>query len=174
MLCCAVLCYPVLRLAVLCCAVQGKDAIKFLEGLVTGDIAGLADGTGSLSVFTNEKGGIIDDTVITKVYLAYAQAVATTLRLLVYVRVCGLCACESSRSLPSPVDITSHVLALLPIAWLLTACLPLLPASPAGHRQGDLPCCERRLQGEGLGTHWAALAGSKGVRPCKPIGARLI
>lgn len=46
---------------------QGKDAVKFLEGLVVGDIAGLADGTGSLSVFTNEKGGIIDDTVITKV-----------------------------------------------------------------------------------------------------------
>lgn len=46
---------------------QGKDAIAFLEGLVVGDIAGLADGTGSLSVFTNEKGGIIDDTVITKV-----------------------------------------------------------------------------------------------------------
>lgn len=46
---------------------QGKDAVQFLEGLVTGDIAGLADGTGSLSVFTNERGGIIDDTVITKV-----------------------------------------------------------------------------------------------------------
>lgn len=46
---------------------QGKDAVRFLEGLVTGDIGGLADGTGSLSVFTNEKGGIIDDTVITKV-----------------------------------------------------------------------------------------------------------
>jgi aminomethyltransferase len=48
-------------------AAQGKDAISFLEGLVVGDIAGLADGTGSLSCFTNEKGGIIDDTVITKV-----------------------------------------------------------------------------------------------------------
>ena len=46
---------------------SGKDAIPFLEGLVVGDIAGLADGTGSLSVFTNEKGGIIDDTVVTKV-----------------------------------------------------------------------------------------------------------
>ena len=46
---------------------QGKDAIAFLETLVVGDVAGLADGTGTLSVFTNEQGGIIDDTVITKV-----------------------------------------------------------------------------------------------------------
>ncbi|KAI7843213.1 hypothetical protein COHA_003193 [Chlorella ohadii] len=46
---------------------KGKDAIPFLESLVVGDIAGLADGTGTLSVFTNEKGGIIDDTVVTKV-----------------------------------------------------------------------------------------------------------
>ena len=45
---------------------QGKDAIKFLEGLVVGDIEGIPDGQGSLSVFTNEQGGIIDDTVITK------------------------------------------------------------------------------------------------------------
>lgn len=34
---------------------------------MVGDIAALQDGTGSLSVFTNEQGGIIDDTVITKV-----------------------------------------------------------------------------------------------------------
>lgn len=46
---------------------KGKDAIPFLEKLVVGDVKGLANGTGSLSVFTNEKGGIIDDTVITKV-----------------------------------------------------------------------------------------------------------
>eukprot|EP00897_Mesotaenium_endlicherianum_P001794 jgi/Mesen1/1642/ME000135S00635 len=48
-------------------SLKGKDAISFLETLVVGDIAALKDGTGSLSVFTNEKGGIIDDTVITKV-----------------------------------------------------------------------------------------------------------
>lgn len=48
-------------------APQGKDAIAFIESLVVGDIASLKDGTGSLSCFTNEKGGIIDDTVITKV-----------------------------------------------------------------------------------------------------------
>lgn len=46
---------------------SGKDTIPFLEGLVVGDVAGLEVGTGSLSVFTNEKGGIIDDTVVTKV-----------------------------------------------------------------------------------------------------------
>lgn len=36
-----------------------------MERLVVGDIGGLKDGAGTLSVFTNEKGGIIDDTVIT-------------------------------------------------------------------------------------------------------------
>jgi len=46
---------------------RGKDAVAFLEGLVTGDVRGLADGTGTLSVLTNARGGIIDDTVVTKV-----------------------------------------------------------------------------------------------------------
>eukprot|EP01024_Parvocaulis_polyphysoides_P037358 TRINITY_DN3328_c0_g1_i2.p1 TRINITY_DN3328_c0_g1~~TRINITY_DN3328_c0_g1_i2.p1 ORF type:complete len:441 (-),score=71.15 TRINITY_DN3328_c0_g1_i2:181-1503(-) len=46
---------------------KGKDALTFLESLVVGDIKSLQDGTGTLSVFTNENGGIIDDTVITKV-----------------------------------------------------------------------------------------------------------
>lgn len=36
-----------------------------MEKVVVGDIAGLADGNGCLSLVTNEKGGIIDDTVIT-------------------------------------------------------------------------------------------------------------
>eukprot|EP00884_Botryococcus_braunii_P017173 jgi/Botrbrau1/4139/Bobra.0192s0012.2 len=48
-------------------SLKGPDSVKFLEGLVVGDIAGIPNGSGSLSVFTNEKGGIIDDTVITKV-----------------------------------------------------------------------------------------------------------
>lgn len=50
-------------------SLKGKDAIAFVEKLVVGDIAGLKDNSGSLSVFTNEKGGIIDDTVVTKVQL---------------------------------------------------------------------------------------------------------
>ena len=51
----------------MCLCLQGKDAIPFLETLVVGDIAILKPGTGSLSVITNEQGGIIDDTVVTKV-----------------------------------------------------------------------------------------------------------
>jgi len=47
-------------------SLEGKDAIAFLETLVVGDVAGIPVGSGSLSVFTNEKGGIIDDTVVTR------------------------------------------------------------------------------------------------------------
>lgn len=39
--------------------------MAFLEKVVVGDIAGLAPGSGCLSLVTNAKGGIIDDTVIT-------------------------------------------------------------------------------------------------------------
>lgn len=46
---------------------KGKDTIKFLEKLVVCDIGSIPDGSGSLSVLTNEQGGCIDDTVITKV-----------------------------------------------------------------------------------------------------------
>lgn len=56
-------------------SLKGNDAIKFLETLVVGDIASLKDGTGTLSVVTNEKGGAIDDTVITKVNDKYAYLV---------------------------------------------------------------------------------------------------
>ena len=44
---------------------HGKDRVAFLERLVVSDIAGLAAGSGCLSLVTNEQGGIIDDTVIT-------------------------------------------------------------------------------------------------------------
>jgi aminomethyltransferase len=44
----------------------GKDKTKFLESLVVADLEGLPIGNSTLSLFTNEKGGIIDDTVINK------------------------------------------------------------------------------------------------------------
>ncbi|KAL3596133.1 hypothetical protein D5086_007770 [Populus alba] len=46
---------------------QGQGLYSFLEKLVIADVAALAPGTGTLTVFTNEKGGAIDDSVITKV-----------------------------------------------------------------------------------------------------------
>lgn len=46
--------------------VHGADAVKFVESVVVGDIAALKPGESQLSLITNAKGGIIDDTVITK------------------------------------------------------------------------------------------------------------
>ncbi|KJE89368.1 glycine cleavage system protein T [Capsaspora owczarzaki ATCC 30864] len=43
---------------------HGAQRVQFLESLVVADVAGLAETAATLSVFTNEKGGIIDDTVI--------------------------------------------------------------------------------------------------------------
>lgn len=43
----------------------GKDAIKFIERMVVGDIQSLKPGDAKLSLIMNEKGTIVDDTVIT-------------------------------------------------------------------------------------------------------------
>lgn len=44
--------------------VTGKDRKKFFETLVVADLENLPVGQGTLSVFTNEQGGIIDDTIV--------------------------------------------------------------------------------------------------------------
>ena len=43
---------------------SGKDRVEFLENILRGNISGLKEGEGCLSLVTNEKGGIIDDMVI--------------------------------------------------------------------------------------------------------------
>lgn len=43
----------------------GTDRVKFLEKLVVADVTGLPENSATLSLFTNEQGGIIDDAVIT-------------------------------------------------------------------------------------------------------------
>ena len=48
-------------------SLKRKDSVPFLEKLVVADVAGLDPGNGTLTVFTNEKGGVIDDTVLAKV-----------------------------------------------------------------------------------------------------------
>jgi len=46
--------------------IHGRDRIKFIETLVPADVVGLPDNVGTLSVFTNENGGIKDDLIVTK------------------------------------------------------------------------------------------------------------
>ncbi|ODQ67316.1 aminomethyltransferase [Nadsonia fulvescens var. elongata DSM 6958] len=45
---------------------SGPDAVKLLEIVTPGDIQGLSDFNSTLSVLLNDKGGIIDDTIITR------------------------------------------------------------------------------------------------------------
>lgn len=48
--------------------VRGKDAIECFESICTADIGGLANNSGTLTVFTNANGGILDDLIVTKVH----------------------------------------------------------------------------------------------------------
>ncbi|KAI8051339.1 hypothetical protein BDF22DRAFT_744956 [Syncephalis plumigaleata] len=43
----------------------GKDRVKFYEQLTVADLQALPEGHGTLSVYTNEDGGIIDDLIVT-------------------------------------------------------------------------------------------------------------
>ncbi|XP_077575399.1 aminomethyltransferase, mitochondrial [Stigmatopora nigra] len=56
--------------------VHGKDRIKFMESLVVADISELKDNQGTLSLFTNDKGGIIDDLIVTKTDQGYLYVVS--------------------------------------------------------------------------------------------------
>lgn len=46
--------------------IRGKDRVAFIESLVVGDIAGLKDSQGTLTLFTNPEGGIKDDLIVNK------------------------------------------------------------------------------------------------------------
>jgi len=50
------------------CSVRwtGKDAVDFVERVTTADVHGLPPMKGTLSVILNEKGGVIDDTIVSK------------------------------------------------------------------------------------------------------------
>ncbi|CAN9515753.1 unnamed protein product [Ophioblennius macclurei] len=56
--------------------VHGRDRVKFMESLVVADIAELKDNQGTLSLFTNDKGGIIDDLIVTKTDQGYLYVVS--------------------------------------------------------------------------------------------------
>lgn len=46
--------------------IHGEDRVKFIESLVVSDIQGLKINTGTLTVYTTESGGIIDDLIVNK------------------------------------------------------------------------------------------------------------
>lgn len=47
--------------------VRGKAAVECFESICTADIKGLEPSSGTLTVFTNANGGILDDLIVTKV-----------------------------------------------------------------------------------------------------------
>ncbi|XP_075430220.1 aminomethyltransferase, mitochondrial isoform X2 [Ascaphus truei] len=56
--------------------VLGKDRVPFMESLVVADIAELKKNQGTLSLFTNERGGIIDDLIVTNASEGYLYVVS--------------------------------------------------------------------------------------------------
>jgi len=56
--------------------IRGKDRIAFMESLVTGDIGLLKPGTGTLTLFTNQNGGIIDDLIVSNTESDYLYVVS--------------------------------------------------------------------------------------------------
>lgn len=56
--------------------VHGKDRVKFMESLVVADVAELKDNQGTLSLFTNDRGGIMDDLIVTKTDQTYLYVVS--------------------------------------------------------------------------------------------------
>ncbi|XP_055930757.1 aminomethyltransferase, mitochondrial-like isoform X1 [Argiope bruennichi] len=46
--------------------IRGKNCIEFLEGLVVADIKNLKENQGVLTLMTNNRGGIIDDMIVTR------------------------------------------------------------------------------------------------------------
>ena len=56
--------------------VHGTDSMALMEALTVADVQGLAPGQGTLSLFTNDKGGIEDDLIITKAAEDYLYVVS--------------------------------------------------------------------------------------------------
>ncbi|CAF0708932.1 unnamed protein product [Brachionus calyciflorus] len=56
--------------------VYGKDRYKYIESLIVSDIAGLKSDLGTLTVFTNSNGGIIDDLIVSNTSNNYLYIVS--------------------------------------------------------------------------------------------------
>ncbi|KAG5672345.1 hypothetical protein PVAND_002478 [Polypedilum vanderplanki] len=58
----------------------GKDAIECFESITTADIRELSDRNGTLTVFTNDKGGILDDLIVNRVNSEFLYVVSNAAR----------------------------------------------------------------------------------------------
>lgn len=56
--------------------IHGKDRVRFIETAVVGDIHGLKDNQGTLTVYTTTSGGIIDDLIVSKTTDGYLYVVS--------------------------------------------------------------------------------------------------
>ena len=56
--------------------VHGEDRFAFMESLTVGDIAGLKTNQGTLTLYTNERGGIQDDLIVTNAREGYLYVVS--------------------------------------------------------------------------------------------------
>uniref|UniRef100_A0A8C5XB19 Aminomethyltransferase n=1 Tax=Microcebus murinus TaxID=30608 RepID=A0A8C5XB19_MICMU len=56
--------------------ILGSDRVKLMESIVVGDIAELEPNQGTLSLFTNEAGGILDDLIVTNTSEGYLYVVS--------------------------------------------------------------------------------------------------
>lgn len=63
--------------------VYGSNAIECIEEICTGDLAGLANNSGTLTVFTAENGGILDDIIVTKINSKLLYIVSNASRKLI-------------------------------------------------------------------------------------------
>lgn len=60
--------------------VTGSDAIECIESLITADLQSLSNGSGSLTVFTNQQGGILDDLIVNRVSADFLYIVSNAAR----------------------------------------------------------------------------------------------
>lgn len=56
--------------------VHGKDAVELMESITVADVKGLQQQQGTLTLFTNASGGIIDDLIVTKTPQGYLYVVS--------------------------------------------------------------------------------------------------
>ena len=56
--------------------VYGKDRFKYIESLIVSDVRNLRPDTGTLTVFTNANGGIIDDLIVSNTSMDYLYIVS--------------------------------------------------------------------------------------------------